>query len=42
MNKLILFVAILLGGCTAIYLKSGDASPVDIEVHENTTIEENR
>ena len=42
MKKLFFILAFLLGGCTAIYLKSGNTSPVDIEVHENTTISETR
>jgi len=42
MKILFLIVVIMLGGCTAIYLKAGDTSPVGIEVHENTSITENR
>ena len=42
MKIIFFFVAFMLGGCTAIYLKAGDTSPVDIEVHENTSITENR
>ena len=42
MKALILVISFTLGGCTAIYLKAGDTSPVDIEVHENTSITETR
>lgn len=42
MKTLTLALLLLLAGCTAIYLKAGDASPVQIEVHENTAITENR
>jgi len=42
MKIVMIFTLLILSGCTAIYLKAGDTSPVQIEVHENTAITENR